>query len=529
MKKIVLLMVGTSLAWSIAAQVSDPVIREKANGDLGYHLDVYTNVLQELQKNYVDTLNYKNLLKVSLGHMLYSLDPYTQFIPAEDDDYIKRLQSGQYGGVGSVITLCDSMPYFSEPYEGMPAANAGIRPGDKILEIDGVKCKNKSISDVSVMLRGKPETKIKVKVERLGEKKPLVFEFLRKTVKMPTVPYWGKVGDHTGYVMIEDFIDRTSFDFKNAVAELVEKHQIDKLVIDLRNNGGGLVSEAVSIASLFVPRGTTIVTMKGVHDGASRIYKTENDPLYEDMKLIFLVNDNTASSSEILAGALQDLDRAHVIGTRTYGKGVVQQVAELQYDNFMKLTVSKYYLPSGRCVQKYDNVKPKEFKTAKGRKVKDASGIEPDETFSDSSKVNIADYMYVKNVYFKFANQYQATHAGIGKLEDFKVTDDIYNAFCDFVKNMNFTYELESAKHVEELRKFVDGEGYGEMTADIFSQLKEALQPNIERDMRLFADEIKENLERELAMRYYYRWGTYEIFVRHDKTIKKAVTKFDKI
>lgn len=529
MKKIFLFVMGLCLSYGIEAQVSDPVIREKSNGDLGYHLDVYTNVLQELQKNYVDTLNYKKLLKVSLGHMLYSLDPYTQFIPAEDDDYIKRLQSGQYGGVGSVITLCDSMPYFSEPYEGMPAANAGIRPGDKILEIDGVKCKDKSISDVSIMLRGKPETKIKVKVERLGEKEPLVFEFVRKTIKMPTVSYWGKVGERIGYVMIEDFIDRTSFDFKNAVAELVEKYQIDKLVIDLRNNGGGLVSEAVNIASLFVPRGTTIVTMKGVHDGASRTYKTENDPLYKDMKLTILVNDNTASSSEILAGALQDLDRAYVMGTKTYGKGVVQQVTELKYDNFMKLTVSKYYLPSGRCIQKYDNVKPKEFKTAKGRKVKDASGIEPDEIFSDSSKVNIADYMYVKNVYFKFANQYQATHDGIGNLEDFKMTDEIYSDFCEFVKNMDFTYELESARHTEELRKFVDGEGYGEMTADIFLQLKEALQPNIERDMRLFSDEIKENLEREIAMRYYHRWGTYEIFVRHDKMIEKAVKNFDRI
>ena len=534
MKKIFVLMVVSVTASALCWGDNDK--RSEGAFGLGSMIQTYCGAVKELEVSYVDTLDYEKLLKNSLGAMFKTLDPYTEFIPASDNtDYLKRLRSGEYGGVGSVITLMDSLPYFSEVYKGMPAAKAGIKNGDRILEIDGVNCDTKKISEVSEMLRGKQGTIINIKVAREGVQKPLTFTFEREKIALPSVMYWAEVAPGIGYIRIDDFVDRTSYEFKNALAELVEKYAITSLIIDLRSNGGGLVDQAISVASLFVPKGTKLVEMNGAHEEKTREYKTMEAPLYENMKLLFLVDGNTASSSEILSGALQDLDRAVVMGERTFGKGLVQNIAELPYNNFMKMTVAKYYLPSGRCVQKKDSADRKSFWTKNHREVEDGCGVTPDTLLDFPSTINIADYLYIKSMYFKFATQYWSKNTAPADIKDFKVTDEIYAEFCQFVKDNKFTYKLESEKYLNSLKEMIKQEGYGDLTADIFRQMSDAIQPNVERDMQMFKDEIIRNLETEMAKMPWYQWGEYEIFMRHDKWQQEAVKliqnekEFDKI
>lgn len=535
MKKILSILFFIFLLVPLQAK-KDKKSESNQSFDAMKHIEVYNSVLRELEINYVDTLKHDKLLKFSLDRMLYGLDPYTSFIPAADEEALKRLRSGQYGGIGSIITLVDGKPYLSEPYYGMPAQANGLRAGDEILEIDGVKCEGKSISEVSDMLRGKPHTEITVKVRREGEKKIIKKTFLRDIIQMPTVPYYAQVAEGVGYIVVLDFIDRTAADFEKALKDLVSQHNIDKLIIDLRGNGGGLVSQAVEIASLFLPRGTEIVSMKGRHNSNNTIYKTRREPLYPNMQLLFLVDGNTASSSEILSGAMQDLDRGFVLGERTFGKGLVQNVRELPYDNYLKVTTAKYYLPSGRCVQAIDyanrqsgstRVIPdsltKEFRTVKGRIVRDGGGVMPDSTITEEASYNISGYLYLKNLYFKYANRYVLTHPTIASANEFRLTDEEYNDFCKFVIESGFTYRLESEKYLQDLKEMVKTEGYDTKTDSLFTQLTNLLQPNVADDLILFRADVQEMLEMEIVKRYYYQKGTIAYSLRFDEWLKTAI------
>ncbi len=535
MKKILSIVFLIFLLVPLQAK-KDKKSEDNQSFDAMKHIEVYNSVLRELQINYVDTLKHDKLLKNSLDRMLYTLDPYTSFIPASDEETLKRLRSGQYGGIGSIITLVDGKPYLSEPYYGMPAQANGLRAGDEILEIDGVKCEGKSISEVSDMLRGKPHTEITLKIRREGEKKIIKKSFLRDIIQMPTIPYYAEVADGIGYIVVLDFIDRTASDFEKALKELVSQHNINKLIIDLRGNGGGLVSQSVEIASLFLPRGTEIVSMKGRHGSNNTTYKTHREPLYPNMKLLFIVDGNTASSSEILSGAMQDLDRGFVLGERTFGKGLVQNVRELPYDNYLKVTTAKYYLPSGRCVQAIDYANrqsgttriipdslTKEFRTLKGRIVRDGGGVMPDSVIKDEPSYNISGYLYVKNLYFKYANRYVLTHPTIASANEFRLTDEEYNDFCKFVVESGFTYRLESEKYLQDLKEMVKTEGYDTKTDSLFTQLTNLLQPNVADDLTIFRDDIQEMLEMEIIKRYYYQKGTIAYSLRFDEWLKTAI------
>lgn len=501
------------------------------------HLDVYNAILRELEINYVDSLEHEKLLKLSVDRMLYALDPYTSFIPASDKEMIKRLRSGEYGGIGALILMVDGKPYISDPFYGMPAQQNGLCAGDEILEIDGVECKGKELGEVSNMLRGKPQTEIKIKVRREGMAKPVVKKFKRMIVQTETVPYYAEVADGVGYVIIQDFIDRTAADFKKAVKSMADNNGISSLIVDLRGNGGGLVDQAVSIASLFVPKGTEIVRLKSRHDDGNKVYRTQSEPLFPDMELLFIVDESTASSSEILSGAMQDLDRATVLGKRSFGKGLVQSIRQLPYDNFIKITTSKYYLPSGRCIQAVDYANRQnnrrereipdslisEFHTVKGRVVYDGSGIMPDSVITETENFNIADYMYMQNIYFKYANGYVAKHPSIATPDVFSLTDAEYDDFCNFVKNAGFTYRLESEKYLQELKEMVKVEGYDDITSTLFDELTSKLQPDINQDLKRFETDIRLRLESEIVKRYYYSHGVTEYLLRSDKWLPVAI------
>lgn len=538
MKKILVVLFCISLVSQIFAK-KDEVVDDNQSFDAMKHIEIYNSVLRELEINYVDTLKHDKLLKLALDRMLYGLDPYTSYIPASDEETLKRLRSGQYGGIGSIITIVDGKPYLSEPYYGMPAQANGLKAGDEIIEIDGVKCEGKSISEVSDMLRGKPHTEIVVKVRREGEKKIIKKIFLRDIIQMPTVPYYAQVADGIGYIVILDFIDRTAVDFERALNELVENHKINKLIVDLRGNGGGLVSQAVEIASLFVPKGTNIVEMKGRHTNNNVAYKTRREPIYPNMELMFIVDANTASSSEILSGAMQDLDRAFVLGERTFGKGLVQNVRELPYDSYLKVTTAKYYLPSGRCVQAVDyanrqngttRVVPDslthEFRTKNGRIVRDGGGVLPDSVITEEITYNISHYLYLKHLYFKYANIYVSNNSTLQSPDKFTLTDEEYTDFCKFVKESGFTYQLESNRYLQELRDMVKVEGYDDLTNDLFEQLSEQLKPNVEKDLIRFRADIQEMLELEIVKRYYYQKGAIEYSLRNDEWLKTAINIF---
>lgn len=506
------------------------------NFQLAKNLDAFNAIVKELDLFYVDTINPNKTIREGIDNMLYSLDPYTVYYPEDDQDELEQMVKGTYGGIGSLIRYNPKTKYtvIAEPFEGMPAAEVGLKAGDTLLEIDGKDLKGNE--DVSSLLKGALGTRFKLKVERPGEKKPLEFTIVRKSIQMATVPYYAVVDKGVGYINLNSFSGNPSKEFKKAFLDL-KKQGITSLVIDLRNNGGGLLEEAVEIVNMFVPRGKTIVTTKGKIKQASSTYKTLREPLDLEIPITVLVNSGTASSSEILAGSLQDLDRAVIVGNRTFGKGLVQTTRPLPYGGTLKITTSKYYIPSGRCVQAIDYKNQNEdgsvgripdslttvFHTAVGREVRDGGGIAPDITVKQEKLPNILFYLVRDNLIFDYATDYCLKHPTIVAPDKFTVTDADYAAFKAMVKKADFKYDQQSEKVLKALKEAAEFEGYMPEASDEFKALEKKLTHNLDRDLDYFSKDIKNMIATEIIKRYYYQRGAIIQQLKDDNDLKEAI------
>ena len=506
------------------------------NFQIAKNLDIFNAIVKELDMFYVDTIDPNKTIREGIDNMLYSLDPYTVYYPENDQDELEMMVKGSYGGIGSLIRYNPKLQYtvIAEPYEGMPAAESGLKAGDILLEIDGKDLKNNS--DVSTLLRGQVGTSFKLKVQRPGVKEPLEFTIVRRSIQMPTIPYYGIMEGQVGYINLSSFSGTPSKDFKNAFLDL-KKQGATSLVIDLRNNGGGLLDQAVEIVNFFVPRGKTIVTTKGKIKQASNTYKTLREPLDTDIPIAVLVNSGTASSSEILSGSLQDLDRAVIVGNRTYGKGLVQVPRSLPYGGNLKITTSKYYIPSGRCVQAIDYAHRNEdgsvaripdslttvFHTAAGREVRDGGGVSPDVEVKQERLPNILYYLVRDNLIFDYATDFCLKHPVIASAEKFELTDADYTDFKNKVKGADFKYDQQSEKILKTLKEAAEFEGYMKEASAEFKALENKLTHNLDRDLDYFSNDIKEMIAEEIIKRYYYQRGAIIQQLKGDNELDEAV------
>ena len=510
--------------------------------NISKNMSLINAVFRELEVNYVDTLDHTKMLQTAVNEMLAELDPYTVFLPEEETEDLTLMTTGEYGGIGALVMKHGNNVCVSEPYEGMPAQKNDIRAGDIFLEIDDKKVSNLTVSEVSAILRGVPNTPIKLKLERYGEKKPIVREFQREKIQLPSIAFYRVFDEKTGYIMINDFTERAAFDFKEIVDKLVKEHSIESLIIDLSDNGGGLVDEAVKILGYFLPKGTEVVKIIGKNPEASHTYKTPTEPTFPDMKLAVIVNSGSASASEILAGAIQDLDRGIIVGERTFGKGLVQNIRPLGYGAHLKITTAKYYIPSGRCIQAIDyshrnedgsvgrvpDSLTTEFTTLHGRKVRDGGGIVPDIIINDSNLINISYYLYAQQMYFDFATQYVANHPTIAKPADFELSDEDFSAFVNFLKEKNFTYTTQTERYFKNLLEVAKIEGLDAAAKDEIDQLQQKLKPDMERNLEENRKEISVILSAEIIKRYYHQRGEIEYLLRDNKPLKAALENIGK-
>ena len=520
------------IAFSLSSQTKDEKYFK-----INKNLSVFNSILRELDAYYVDTLHYDKVVLTGINSMLSSLDPYTVYMPEEMNDDLKMMTTGEYAGIGALIMQKDGRVVISEPYEGMPAQKNGLRAGDVILEVDGVSATGKTTAQVSEMLKGKNGTEITIKIERWNEKKPIVKKFIRENIQFNPVTYYAVLGNGVGYLMLNDFTDKAALEFKNAVNDMMKTGQIKSLIVDVRNNPGGLVDEAVKIMGYFVPKGTSIVSTKGRNFETDRTYKTPSDPVFPEMKLAVMVNRGSASASEILAGALQDLDRGIVIGERTFGKGLVQSIRPVGYGGNIKVTMAKYYTPSGRCVQALDYSHRNEdgsvgripdslttaFKTANGRIVRDGGGVLPDSVTTDSRKLNIAYYILMQNHYFDYATRYAQKHKSISSPDKFSLTDAEFNDFVNYLVNeKKFTYTTQTENYFKQLAEVAQFEGFDQTAKAEFDALKARLMPDVEKNIHDNRKEIEEMLTVEIIQRYYFQKGQVQYMLKDDTDLKVA-------
>ena len=516
------------------------------NFQISKNLDIFNSIFKELDMFYVDTVNAEKMIQTGVEGMLSLTDPYTEYYPEEEVSSLKEMTTGKYGGIGAAIRYYEAKDRIAvvEPTEGMPAAEAGVKAGDIILSVGGKEMVRGDMkpqefsSKVSEALRGEPGTSFVLKVLRPLKNDSTVMEFkiTRKNIRTNPVPYYGMVKDSIGYLALSSFTENSAKDFKKAFIELKQKGA-KSLIIDLRDNGGGSLSEAVDIVNLYVPKGQEIVVTKGKVRQAQGSYKTQNEPVDTQIPLAVLVNGATASASEIVSGSLQDLDRAVVIGSRTFGKGLVQTIRPLPYNGTLKVTTSKYYIPSGRCIQAIDYAKKNAdgsvartpdslttvFHTAAGREVRDGGGIRPDIEVKGDKIPNIVFYLMNDDLIFDYATQYCWDHPTLASVDDFKLTDADYEAFKKLVKSRNFTYDRQSEKMLKSLKEIAEFEGYMTEAAEEFKALEKKLNHNLDRDLDYFARPIKEYISQEIVTRYFYQRGAAMERLKDDTDLEEAI------
>ena len=516
------------------------------NFKIAKNLDLFNSIFKELDMFYVDTIDVEKMIQNGVNGMLALTDPYTEYYPEEEVSSLKEMITGKYGGIGAAIRYYEANDRIVvvEPTEGMPAAEAGVKAGDIILEVGGKEMLRGDLkpqefsSKVSDALRGEPGTSFVLKVLRpmQNDSTEMEFKITRKSIRTNPVPYYGMVRDSIGYIALQGFTDNCSKDFKKAFIELKQKGA-RSLIIDLRDNGGGSLSEAVDIVGLFVPKGQEVVYTKGKIKQAENSFKTRFEPVDTEIPLVVLVNGSSASASEILSGSLQDLDRAVIVGSRTYGKGLVQTTRPLPYNGTLKVTTSKYYIPSGRCIQAIDYSKKNAdgsvartpdsltnvFHTAIGREVRDGGGIRPDIEVKAPKFPNIIFYLMNEDIIFDYATQYCWNHQAPASVADFKLTDDDYEAFKSLVKSRDFTYDRQSEKMLKSLKEMAEFEGYMDEAKEEFAALEKKLNHNLERDLETFKKQISEYLSQEIITRYFYQRGAAMERLKDDDDLESAV------
>lgn len=519
-----------------------PVAAQDDNHDFNVakNLDVFNAIYKNLDMMYVDTLDADQVIGNGIKAMLNSLDPYTVYYPENKEEELKMMITGKYAGIGAVIRYDNSIKsvVIGEPYENMPAAEAGLRKGDQILSIDDTTMVGKSVDYVSSHLRGDPGTTFLLKYRRPGVKNPMKVKITRKSIQLPSVPYYGMLDNSLGYIRLTSFTEDCSKDVRRALLEL-KRQGMKGLVFDLRSNGGGSEQEAVNIVNMFIPKGKLVVSNRGKLRRVNKDYKTSVEPIDTVMPVAVLVNDETASASEITSGALQDMDRAVVVGTRTYGKGLVQMTLDLPYNGTMKLTTNKYYIPSGRCIQainykhsrggKAEQVADsltRVFHTANGREVKDGGGIMPDVEVKPDSMSNLVFYLTQANdsneTVLHYVTDYINSHPTIAPARNFTLSDADFEGFKQRVLKSGFTYDKMTGKYLGELEKLAKFEGYYDDAKDEFEALSKKLKHNLVHDIDFNKQNLKEILASDIVAAYYYQRGAIENSLAYDKQLKEA-------
>lgn len=507
------------------------------NFEISKNLDIYASLLRELNLNYVDEIDPSSLNKTAIEAMLNGLDPYTVFIPESQVEDFQLMTTGEYGGIGSLIQQIGDYVVITEPYEGYPAQKSGLIAGDQLLEINGVSMKGKNSQEVSDLLKGQPGTPIDITYGRDGATAPLKMTLTREKIKIDNIPYQTVFDNKIGYIRLSGFTQKAASEMKNVFLDMKAKYTLTGLIIDLRGNGGGLLNEAVDITNLVVNKGELVVTTRGKSADRTTAHRTRMLPVDTDIPLVVLVNENSASASEILAGALQDFDRAVIVGQRTYGKGLVQNVVPLVYNTQLKITVAKYYIPSGRCIQaidysdKKDNVNGSRiadslissFKTRHGRIVYDGGGITPDVILEPYQYSAVSSNLYTSNLIFRFANNYAAMHKSIAPADAFSISDSTYQAFVDFAESNNFSYQTESEEIIQALREIAENEKYLDAVEPKIAELEKGLLEYKKQDIYKHRSEIEEMLKIEIVSRYYYQTGKIVASLKNDPELKKAI------
>lgn len=535
MKKIILFTCLLFSSISIFANSNDKYF------ELSKNLEIFNSLYKSLNLHYVDTIPLNKMVKAGIDGMLRNIDPYTVYIPAEKEEDFALMTTGEYAGVGAIITQRDSAIYINEVYVDMPAYNAGLRPADRIVSVDKTEIKKHTVSQVSEMLRGIPGTEVKVGILHPRETKVKYYNITRKQIYINPITYYNVVADSIGYINLSSFTDDCSSELKKAYLELKEKG-IKELIIDLRNNGGGLLREAINISNFFLPKGEVIVSTKGKDESENTTYKAHNNPIDLNIPLIIMVNDGSASASEIVSGAMQDLDRAVIVGSRTFGKGLVQGTFPVAYDGKLKVTTAKYYTPSGRCIQainytqkdgeKSDVIPDSlttEFKTKGGRIVRDGRGIIPDVEYRykhDNDSMSLALLcieLINKNIIFDYATEFKLNNKEICETKDFTLSDSIYNDFKKFAIAKEFRYENNSQEGLKKLIEVIKKENFYEKTKDILDSLEAKLQHNTEEELEKYRSEVSQMLSAEIVKRYYFSKGEAQESLKTDKVLELSI------